>query len=394
MIKKKIFNILLGLLVIGLVAVGAFTSEHSPQNAGTEKPIKNTVPVYYLGRDLYGVFETIHPFQNGIPKEAHILIVDGPYVAEHPETKESIKDELLRGIPVIVVNGHTEVIKSLLPHQFKPEIISGKTPDGRPIKGEKVYGYIVYPISEGVLVTKVFISPDPGRRAVEEAYRWAVRNMPPNAGTIDVSIESTGEWTQIYQLDFSTVDLWEPYGRLNVRSLYYKLSNDGSYTYDWYSVHVRQQSVPGEYLWDSSWKTADMYTWIDADYYNSDYFLSDYAPTTTVGSTTVGVSIGVSAGEDGASISASLSWSYTLPDVVVYDQSDYYLELAKWWHNVDEGAPVGSSTYQIEPGATIRVPQGSPMDWVEHYGAKYGKKTLFWWDYTTEGYVEFHIYSG
>ncbi len=112
--------------------------------------------------------------------------------------------------------------------------------------------------------------------------------------------------------------------------------------------------MPGEELWSSGWKTADMYTWIDADYYQSNYFLSDYSPTTTSGATTVGVSIGVSAGEGGAQVSASQSWSYTISDVVVHDQSDYSQELAKWWHDVNEGKAVGSDTYQIEPGATIR----------------------------------------
>ena len=68
------------------------------------------------------------------------------------------------------------------------------------------------------------------------------------------------------QPDVSSENLWEPYGRLNVRTLYYKLMNYKSTTYDWYDVHVRQQSVPGKGLWrDPDWRTADMYTWINAN---------------------------------------------------------------------------------------------------------------------------------
>ena len=176
-----------------------------------------------------------------------------------------------------------------------------------------------------------------------------------------------------------------------MRTLYYKLYNDNSGTYDWYDIHVRHQSVPGSQAWGNEWKTADMYTWIDANYYQSNYMLSDYQPTTTSGSTTVGVSVGVTAGEEGASVSSSLTWSYTISDVVVHDESDYDLELAKWHHDVNEGASVGSNTYQIEPGACIRVPNGNSMNWKEHYGIKYGRYYWFWWQYTGEGYVEFHI---
>jgi len=37
------------------------------------------------------------------------------------------------------------------------------------------------------------------------------------------------------------------------------------------------------------------------------------------------------------------------------------------------------------------VPNGDPMNWLEHYGVKYGKWNILWWDYTGEGYVEFEI---
>jgi len=93
----------------------------------------------------------------------------------------------------------------------------------------------------------------------------------------------------------------------------------------------------------------------------------------------------------GAQVSASRSWSYTISDVVVHDQSDYSQELERWWHDVNEGKAVGSNTYQIEPGATVRVPNGNSVDWQEHYGIKYGKFNGLWWTYTTEGLVEFRI---
>ena len=169
---------------------------------------------------------------------------------------------------------------------------------------------------------------------------------------------------------------------------------------------MRQQSVPGKELWsDSDWRTADLYTWIDADYYSDRGFLSEYAPTTTSGTSTVGVSVGVSAGENGTTVSASLSWSYSVPDVFVHDKSDYSLELAKWRHDVAEDKPVGSEAYQIEPGATLRFPQSGPKVWGEHYGVKYGRPPttverllsptlLCHWYYTSEGWIEMQISMG
>ncbi len=138
-----------------------------------------------------------------------------------------------------------------------------------------------------------------------------------------------------------------------------------------------------------------MYTWIDADYYNNNNMLSDYDPTTTVGATTVGVTIGasVSSSEGGSNtVTVNLSWSYTVSDVIIHDMSDFYQELAKWWHDIDETKFVGSNTYMIEPGAVVRVPNNNIASRIEHYGVKYGHQVLWWWEFTTEGFVEFHVY--
>lgn len=388
----KIRMVLLLVLIISGVVIAMTTSSGGPLN-GTKfdelGKVNNRLPVYYIGKDVGKYFSssTEIKYFRKIP-EKHILVVDGGRARNLPGIKDFLREEILSGIPVIVVNGSTEIAKNLFEGQFSPQIVDGRRPDGKKIGEEKVYGFIIYQINR-TLVSKVFISTDPSSAIVREAYSWAEENIHPYVG--DFTIQASPYWNQIYQLNYTTGNDWQPYGRLNVRTLYYKLYNDGSGTYDWYNVHVRQQSVPGELLWNSGWKTADMYTWVDANYYRSGYFLSDYSPTTTSGASTVTVSVGVTAGTDGAQVSASQSWSYTIPDVVVYDQSDYSQELAKWWHNVDEGKAVGSNTYQIEPGATVRVPDGNPMDWREHYGVKYGKFNVFFWTYTDEGYVEFRI---
>jgi hypothetical protein len=388
----KVWRVLVGLLLalatLSYVTVAATIGIPAIDGVKQYEKINNSIPVYCIGKDITKYFTRVVELEElRNIHEKHILVVDGKYAKKDPKLKAFLKTKILSGVPVIVINGNTDVVKNLFKGQFCPEVVAGRTPDGKPIGKETVYGYIVYPIDNKTLMTKVFISTDPSFEAILEAYKWASNNMP----NVPVTIKATPYWNQIYQLDYTTGDSWKPYGRLNIRTLYYKLYNDGSDTYDWYDIHVRQQSVPGEELWSSGWKTADMYTWIDADYYQSNYFLSDYSPTTTPGTTTVSVSIGVSAGENGAQVSASQSWSYTIQDVFVHDQSDYSKELAKWWHDVDEGKAVGSDTYQIEPGATIRVPNGATMDWKEHYGVRYGKWNILWWSYTPEGWIEFRI---
>ncbi|WP_297437744.1 hypothetical protein [Thermococcus sp.] len=370
--RQKVVWFVLGVLVGSLFVVSAYPTNSSVQySVPVVQKINNTVPVYYVGSNVSKYFkEAIRMNPSLSIKTPHILVVESSHVKNSSQLRELVKKEILSGIPVIVI-GSPEVISGTFRGQFFAELVAGRGPGRKPVKKATVYGYVTYP-SDAILVSREFVSIDSVPGAIKEAYIWAVKNLKPNAGTFKLGVgplSSGAYWSYQSQLDFTSGDDWKPYGRLNVRTIYYKLINDGSTTYDWYDVHVRQQSVPGKELWsDSEWRTADMYTWVDADYYNSYGFLSDYAPTTTSGASTVGVSIGVSAGEDGATISASQSWSYTIPDVFVHDQSDYSQELAKWWHDVAEDKAVGSDTYQIEPGATLRFPE---------YGLKGVERTLW-----------------
>lgn len=404
--RQKVVWFILSILVGSLFVVSAYPFERDTGYGDSAFQLDNTVPVYYIGDGVSKYFlkaTRVTEFRK--IKAPHVLIVEGEYAENNPQIKQFIKEEVLSGIPVIVID-NPKLLKDIFEGQFYPRVVGGQRPDGTPLGKEHVYGYVTYPRSDGMLMTKVFISVDLSPKAIEDAYNWAIKNLQPDAGSLEVQPLSSGAyWGYQSQLDFTSGDDWKPYGRLNVRTIYYKLINDGSTTYDWYDVHVRQQSVPGKELWsDSEWRTADMYTWIDADYYNSNGFLSDYAPTTTSGTSTVGVSIGVSAGEDGAAVSASQSWSYTIPDVFVHDQSDYSQELAKWWHDVAEDKSVGSDTYQIEPGATLRFPESGSKEWREHYGIKYGRPptrtecAISWvlchWYYSSEGWVEIHIPMG
>ncbi len=405
--RQKVVWLTLGVLIGSLFVVSAYpTNGSSRHTVPVFQRINNAVPVYFIGNNIPRYFtETAQANPSLELKTPHILVVESSCVKDNPRLEELVRREILSGIPVIVI-GDPGVINGAFKGQFFAELVAGRGPDGKPVGGATVYGYVTYP-SNGVLVSKEFISIDDKTKAIKGAYNWALSNLQPNAGALRLGVaplSSGAYWSYKGQLDFTSGDNWEPYGRLNVRTLYYGLIDDGSSQYDWYDVHVRQQSVPGKELWNSGWRTADMYTWIDADYYNPNGFLSDYEPTTTSGTTTVDVAIGIPAGERGAEGSAPQSWSYTLPNVRVYDESDYSQELAKWRHDIAEDKAVGAHTYQIEPGATLRFRErgyGAKV-WREHYGVVYAKPPSWWgrlsgnwgWHCSGEYWVEFRVSMG
>ena len=387
---QKLRWTMFGVLIVSLFVASAYLPQGNREHAGlTFQKINNTVAVYYIGGRMPEYFlnaTRVTEFRK--IKTPHILVVEGQYVGNNMQVGNFIRGEVFSGVPVIAIDS-PELFNGVFEGQFYPRVVDGQGPDGTPLRKEKehVYGYVTYPLPDGRLVTKVFISIDPGPGAIKDAYEWALANLRPEAGSLEVQPLSSGAyWGYVGQLDITTGDSWKPYGRLNIRTTYYKIIDDGSTAYDWYTVHVRQQSVPGEELWGSGWRTADMYTWMDADYYNSNGFLPDYAPTTTSGTASVGVSV----------LMRENAWSYSLPDVLVYDQSDYSLELARWWHDIPEDKQAGSKAYQIEPGATLRFPAQESKVWREHYGVRFGKPK-WWglrWCYTREGWVEVQISMG
>ncbi|ADI32413.1 hypothetical protein [Staphylothermus hellenicus] len=251
---NKLFSIILVLVIAGFLIIST-SGVNSPQNINAHEPeiqeiIKNNVPIYYLGhdlRELQKIFENIYPLQNKLPIGTHILIVEGAYASKHMEAEEIMREELLRSVPIIIINGHTEILRSIIPSDFKPEIINGRSPINETVN-EAVYGYLVYS-TKNALVQSVFISTDPGEEGIIEAYKWAVRNTVSVSHTPNPNIVDSTYKTEIYQLSISTGNSWFPYGRLEVATQYYKLINDYSNTYDWYIAHIIQQSVPGDKIW-------------------------------------------------------------------------------------------------------------------------------------------------
>ena len=247
--RQKVIWFVIGVLVGSLFVISAYPTNGNIKSTNLRGKINNTVPVYYIGSNIPKYFvKTMRATINQDIRVPHILVVESSYVENNPGLKQLVKTEILSGTPVIVI-GNPSIINGTFKGQFFAELVAGQGPNGR-INHATVYGYVVHP-SNRILQSKEFVSIDSVSNALREAYEWAVKNIKPNAGTFKLGVEplsSGAYWSYQSQLDFTTGVSWKPYGRLKVRTIYYKLMNDGSPQYDWYEVHVRQQSVPGKEL--------------------------------------------------------------------------------------------------------------------------------------------------
>lgn len=148
-------------------------------------------------------------------------------------------------------------------------------------------------------------------------------------------------------------------GRLNVKTVYSQANNDGSSTKDFWEVRYIAQILPAQLVnpggtgW--GWKNEDLWVLGDANSGVSTGLLKDYGPTTTIGASSAGIELTASTGGGGI----SRNWSYTASDVEVRDYSDFSKQSVQWWHNINGSKPVGSSSYKVEPGALVELPQGT-----------------------------------
>jgi hypothetical protein len=185
-------------------------------------------------------------------------------------------------------------------------------------------------------------------------------------GVVSLLLPLTGAFSQAAEANsphriivavFADSEPHPPYGILSIRVYAEKVVADGNPHYDWYFYDVRVVTEPGVQRYASAWFTC--HTWADhvVDFrplpppHLMTRWLSDHDPTTTVGGATATVTLGGGG--------ASASWSYTIPDVVVIDRSSYLHHWAKWEHQINEHALVGSSTYRARPGFVVRTREGS-----------------------------------
>jgi len=103
---------------------------------------------------------------------------------------------------------------------------------------------------------------------------------------------------------------------------------------------VYDRIVPGELIEGTGWRNADAKHKISLLPDEFTAFLEDHDPSTTITYSTVNVGVSLIGGTSGVGGGVSVGWSYTAPSVVIYDMT--IGNDPNWWHNIDEGADVGS----------------------------------------------------
>lgn len=134
------------------------------------------------------------------------------------------------------------------------------------------------------------------------------------------------------------------YGWQNINTSYFPLVEDNANSNYYYYTKYDVQSVP-----DKGSQTCGINVYSKL---SDSHRILDYGPTTTTGSTTVGVSLGVNS--EGV-VSAGVSWSYTVSDVIVRDSTNYGTNEFCIRHDLNKDSMVSSNTYTVKPGKVVQV---------------------------------------
>ncbi len=341
------------------------------------------IPVYYLGSDLSikSLFRNvINDFRSVNPSSTYIIVIDMRTV-KLAQVKKVLTETLKTKLPPVLIIGTPEQVDSIMKllgvHIYGIPIAVEKIVRGT--KTVKPLSLIVYgfmPTGRGKGVTFSMNGLNSNLKSnVLATYRSMVRYISSYQvkGIPQPSVGISSQANYTYNAC--------PYGKLNIWDIVGDL-NDQNPNYHWRYYRFKSQMVPGTLACSSDWRNADVKEVLDADYYTSEGFLSDYSPTTTSGinTVTVGLSVSIQGDRDGVSpgVTLSVSWSYSIPDVVVHDQSDFSLMKAAWWHDINEAAYVGSNTYLAQPGAIIRLPEHGTYSWYTETIGQWAHKVCTW----------------
>ncbi len=314
-----------------------------------------------------------------------ILVMDGIWLQEKIRSNDAelisfVKDTILAGVPTLTFNGGYIIHKIIGNLPIKEYLNQPIMIHGLKVYSEKVNNLMR---SEELFIGGVNTT---STEMMAKACEWAIKRISKtdystmgNDPDVEVNFaQTTGSpyWEHIATHQW--IYYMNPYGNLNMTRCWYALVNDGSNTYDWFNLVMETTSVPGKAVYGSDWRTADIWNWVDADYFRDPNLLIDYGPPNTQGVSTVNYQIGVEAGEQGAVVTCKMAVSYSVQDVPVEDQSDPSEQLAKWWHNVPEQGDTGMNPYTIKPGITMRVLPIAPTSIRNWYQVQYMQPNWFW----------------
>ncbi len=395
---RKAFSLALAMLLVGVV----FVSGVSGWLMGGEKIVKgSSLEVAVLGGSaeirqalarFVGTGNVYAPVDvnSKVFDQADIVFVNSSYLRNLLDTEDGqvvasrLSELAVSGKPVITVGSHPDILYEYV----RPKLMVTDLNWGQ----QKIIALGIRMFPDNTSVTK-FVSGELSV-GVGEMFEWAseIKGRPV---TGDVSVQSAS-WSWIGDVEWTSSDSYYPHGRFNGILSTYKLTEDGSNSYNWYSHKVQPQTRPGFDIYSSDWRNdyiwTNIWTKINADYYQ-DNDVIDYDPGETSGTNTVSVSIGVVAGEQGAAVTASQTWSYSIPDVAVHDHSDFSTDIAHWEHEItNENSGSAKNTYTGKPGAVVRTAQSNQYYKVyTRHDVRYRDPGFIWDDVWTAPWINFGI---
>jgi len=183
-----------------------------------------------------------------------ILIVDERSLGSEKimSLTDELKTVLIHGTPIIMLSDSSAILSNIADDL---RISYGYAVGG------SAYGLKYDPlsgISYALCIGAEQISVQTINENLIDAYVWGVDKLQNKARahdslsltelkTYDISPDGVppadARWYQVTQLEYN----WNfnPYGKLNIRTIYEKIANDGDPSYSYYAAHYILQSVPG-----------------------------------------------------------------------------------------------------------------------------------------------------
>lgn len=304
-----------------------------------------------------------------------ILFVDGAWLSSvsslDPTVLSLLVATVLQGVPTVTVRGSPSLIADSVSGLLKWH------PQSLPL------------ISEGLLVAGTL--PDGSRRsailqvisgfdyAVQNEFYWAQQLISQkvtlfaspaslstslNSRKLSVAPQTNASatpgphWLSLGYFTISTGSYFNPYGIVTTTSEVYVLQNSGSTSYTWYNFFLNQTVQPGISAFNSNWRTDGLNSLVHITNTTSNTIVS-HGPIGTFNSGPFieSSTIGVTAGSLGATVTSNQTQTYMLKHTNVTDTSK--APDVSWIHDIDARTTAGTLTFQVIPGWTDRIIQGS-----------------------------------
>lgn len=295
-----------------------------------------------------------------------VLFVDGNWLQSvsslDPTVIPLLDATVLSGVPSVVVRGTPTILQSSI-----SGLIKGTAPN-LPL------------IAEGL---KIFSTlPDGTRQAaalqviagfdysIGAEFAWAQQELTSVIPTTFSPLSKiasghvvpgdTGpapNWAFVLQLKTDTGDQFKPIARVFSTFTIFGLQNSGSTSYNWYNFFANQTLMPGYIVYNSPWRNYSENDTVNVN--PTTNTIVSHGPTTLMnsGPTTVTYTIGVTAGQFAAAVTANQTQSYAIKNTNIQDTSLSTSQVG-WLHTIDPRSSSGKLQFSIIPGWTDQTSQG------------------------------------